>query len=115
MISELHCYKWSLMKLEAKNAVLRVAIRSTEDKDTWILQGRLAGEAVSELTTAWKKQRGERSGRKTVVDLVDLTFVDERGESALMEMMVEGAKFVVRGLYTRTLVEILEERRQLGA
>jgi hypothetical protein len=34
------------MKFEAKNAVLRIAIRSTEDQDTWILEGRLAGLGV---------------------------------------------------------------------
>jgi hypothetical protein len=27
------------MKLEAKNALLRIAIRRTEDEDTWILEG----------------------------------------------------------------------------
>jgi anti-anti-sigma regulatory factor len=95
------------MKLEAKNAMLRIAIHSVEDEDTWILEGRLAGQVVDELTDAWRKARSERRGRKSVVDLVGVTFVDERGERALMEMMVGGAKFVVRGLYTRTLVESL--------
>jgi anti-anti-sigma regulatory factor len=102
------------MKLEAKNTAFRIAIRSTEDEDTWILQGRLAGQAASELTTTWENQTGERSGRRTVVDLVDLTFVDERGDRALIAMM-EGAKFVVRGLYTRTLLESLKERCKLEA
>ena len=43
------------MKFETKNAVLRIAIRSTEDQDTWILEGRLAGEVVDELTASWKR------------------------------------------------------------
>jgi hypothetical protein len=50
-----------------------------------------------------------------VVDLVGVTFVDERGETALAEMMADGAKFVVRGLYTRTLVESLRERAKQEA
>jgi len=103
------------MKLEAKNAMLRIAIRSIEDEDTWILEGRLAGQVVDELTDAWRKTRGERRGRKSVVDLVGVTFVDERGERALTEMMVGGAKFVVRGLYTRTLVKSLRERAKQEA
>ena len=98
------------MKLETRNAVVRISIRSTEDVDTWILQGRLAGQAVAELTNAWKVQRRETSGRKAVVDLVDLTFVDELGERALMAMMADGAEFVVRGLYSRSLVESLMKR-----
>jgi ABC-type transporter Mla MlaB component len=103
------------MKIEAKNAMLRIHTHSTDDEDTWILEGRLAGQVVDELTDAWRKTRAEHSGRKSVVDLVDLTSVDERGETALAEMMADGARFVVRGLYTRTLVESLRERAKQEA
>jgi hypothetical protein len=50
-----------------------------------------------------------------VVDLVNLTFVDERGENALTKMMIEGTQFVVRGVYTRSLLETLSERRKQEA
>jgi ABC-type transporter Mla MlaB component len=103
------------MKIEAKNAMLRIDIRSTDDEDTWILEGRLAGQVVDELTDAWRKTRAQHYGRKSLVDLVDLTSVDERGETALAEMMADGARFVVRGLYTRTLVESLRERAKQEA
>jgi hypothetical protein len=103
------------MKLEAKNAMLRIAICRTDDEDTWILEGRLAGQVVDELTDAWRRTRGECRGRKSVVDLVGVTFVDERGETALAEMMADGARFVVRGLYIRTLVESLRERAKQEA
>ena len=98
------------MKLDAKNAMLRIAIRSTQDQDTWILEGRLAGQVVEELSEAWKNTRGERRGRKSVVDVVDVTFVDERGERALADMMMDGAEFVARGVYTKSLLENLSER-----
>ena len=98
------------MKLDAKNAMLRIAIRSTPDQDTWILEGRLAGQLVEELSEAWNKTRDERRGRKSVVDLVNVTFVDERGERALAEIMADGAEFVVRGVYTKGLLESLSER-----
>jgi hypothetical protein len=45
-----------------------------------------------------------------VVNLVDVTSVDERGEQALMAMMMDGAEFVVRGVYTKGLLESLSER-----
>jgi hypothetical protein len=98
------------MKLDAKYAMLRIAIRSTQDQDTWILEGRLAGQVVEELSEAWKNTRSERRGRKSVVDVVDVTFVDERGERALAEMMMDGAEFVARGVYTKSLLENLSER-----
>jgi hypothetical protein len=97
------------MKLEAKNTMLRIAIRSTPDQDTWILEGRLAGQMVDELTSSWRQRHDERRGRKSVVNLVDVTSVDERGERALMAMMMDGAEFIVRGVYTKTLLQSLSE------
>ena len=95
------------MKLEAKNAILRIAIRSTEDQDTWTLEGRLAGRAVAELSTSWKRAIGEEPRRNRVVDLVGVTFVDEHGERALLEMTIDNAKFVVRGVYMKSLLDSL--------
>jgi hypothetical protein len=92
------------MKFEAKNAVLRIAIRCTEDQDTWILEGRLAGQIVDELTASWKRAISEEPRRMRVVDLVGVTFVDEHGEQALLEMKIDNAGFVVRGVYMKTLL-----------
>src|ERR1700733_1354386 len=72
-----------VMKLGAKNGMLRIAVRSSQNEDKWILEGRLAGQVVDELTAAWKKTGRGRAGCRSVVDLVDVTFVDERGEQAL--------------------------------
>jgi hypothetical protein len=95
------------MKCEVKNALLRIAIRSTEHQDTWMLEGRLAGQVVDELTTSWRRAIGEEPGRLRVVDLVNVTFVDERGERALLEMMTAGAQFVARGVYMKSLLQSL--------
>jgi anti-anti-sigma regulatory factor len=103
------------MKLEARNGTLRIAIRSNEDEDIWILEGRLTGQVVDELAATWETGRGKRKSRKSVVDLVDVIFVDERGESVLMRMMAEGARFVVRGVYMKSLIETLAARCDQGA
>jgi hypothetical protein len=96
-----------LMKPEINHALLRIAIRSTLEQDTWVLQGRLAGQVVDELTASWKRAVGEEPRRKRVVDLVDVIFIDERGEQALLEMMISGAQFIVRGVYMKSLLESL--------
>jgi hypothetical protein len=97
------------MKAQTKNAMLRIAIRSTQDQDTWILEGQLAGQVVDELTSSWRQRHDVRRGRKSVVNLVDVTSVDERGEQALRAMMMDGAEFVVRGVYAKGLLESLSE------
>jgi ABC-type transporter Mla MlaB component len=97
------------MKLEAKNGTLRIAIRSTENQDTWVLEGRLAGRVVDELAASWKRAISEEPGRQRVVDLVGVTFVDEHGEQALLTMTMDNAQFVVRGVYMKSLLESLSE------
>jgi hypothetical protein len=65
---------------------------------------------VDELAATWESTRAERVGRECVIDLVDLTGIDERGEEQLAQMMKEGARFVVRGVYSRNLLDSLTER-----
>lgn len=95
--------------------MLRIKIQRTTDAETWILYGRLTGEMVDELKRTWKSARGERNGGKCVIDLVEVTLVDESGEQVLMEMMLDGAQFVGRGVYTTTLLETLSARCMKGA
>jgi hypothetical protein len=95
------------MKFEAKNAMLRIAIRSTEDQERWILEGRLAGQVVDELTASWKRVVSEELRRKRVVDLVGVTFVDQHGEQALLEMKIDNAEFAARGVYMKSLLASL--------
>lgn len=95
------------MKLETKKPICRIAIHSTEDQDTWILEGRLAGEVVDELITSWKHAVSTEPRRKRVVDLVGVTFVDESGELALLEMKTDNAEFAARGVYMKGLLASL--------
>jgi hypothetical protein len=98
------------MRLTTKNATLRIATHRAENVDTWILQGSLCGLMVDELAATWESTRAERAGRECVIDMVDLTGIDERGEEQLILMMREGARFVVRGVYSQSLLESLSER-----
>ena len=98
------------MNLETKNALLRIAIRSTQDQDTWILEGRLAGQVVDELTTSWRRSLSREPQRERVVDLIGVSFVDERGERALLEMISAGAQFFARGVYMKSLLQSLNQR-----
>lgn len=100
------------MKLEPKNSIFRFGIHITEDQDTWILEGRLAGEVVDELTASWKRAVTEAPQRKRVVDLVGVTCVDEYGEQALMEMKIDSAEFAVRGVYMKSLLASLRRSRR---
>jgi ABC-type transporter Mla MlaB component len=87
--------------------MLRIEIQRTPHTEMWILYGALAGDIVDELTRAWKKERSELNGRKCVIDLIEVTSVDKRGELALLEMMRDGVRFIARGVYSTNLLKNL--------
>lgn len=76
-------------------------ITSAEKKLT--LHGQLAGPWVAELETAWDESLG-------VVDLTDVTFIDEAGARVLCAMKDAGVQFVASGVDTRQLIEDLQRK-----
>src|SRR6266566_6655374 len=88
--------------------MLRITFSSTATEQRWILCGHLAGPWVGELRSHWEKELGASRGRQLVVDLSDVTLIDETGESLLRELRSGGADFIPGGgVETRDLVENL--------
>jgi hypothetical protein len=74
----------------------------------WVLQGRLTGSSVEELTANWRINRQDRSPTEScIVDLNEITSIDKDGEQVLLMMIRDGARFVATGLYTKHLLELL--------
>ena len=88
--------------------MLRIAINDTASEQRWILQGQLAGPWVPELRSSWDKTQSGRQGRKCVVDLSDVTFIDKSGEKMLRAMMKEGAQFIACGVCAKHVLENLD-------
>ena len=76
----------------------------------WTLCGQLAGPWVQELRSCWEHARGIAAGSASLVDLSDVTFIDEEGEKLLSEMRTAGVEFVATGVETRHLLENLKGR-----
>jgi hypothetical protein len=87
--------------------MLKITINETPTEERWILQGRLVGPWVDELRTSWKKTRRTYGGRKCVVDLNDVSFIDKCGERLLRTMSKQGAKLVADGMYIKHVLEQL--------
>jgi anti-anti-sigma regulatory factor len=84
--------------------MLRTTIVDTRSEHKWILQGRLAGQWAADLRARWAERRGTRHGRKCVVDLEDVTFIDCEGEDVLLEMARDGAELVSSRAYVKQLL-----------
>jgi hypothetical protein len=88
--------------------MLRITVTEGASEQRWVLQGRLTGCSVEELTANWRINRqGRLPTESCIVDLNEITAIDKDGEQVLQMMIRDGAKFVATGLYTKHLLESL--------
>lgn len=101
--------------------MLRITHARTEKEQRWTLCGQLAGPWVAELRQCWQHRADDGNPGRNVVDLSEVTFIDEAGEKLLSEMRNDGAEFVAVGVDTKHLLKNLKAkgerplRRLLGA
>jgi hypothetical protein len=94
----------------ARQDVLRITYAQTETEQRWTLCGQLTGPWVAELRECWELRRQDPARPRTIVDLSDVTFIDESGEKLLSEMRTSEAEFVARGVDTKYLLENLRAK-----
>jgi hypothetical protein len=90
--------------------MLRIVNTGTANEQRWVVCGRLTGPWVQELRTNWETARSQTAGRKCVVDITEVVFIDEAGEELLRAMNADGARFVARGVDTANLLENLKAK-----
>jgi anti-anti-sigma regulatory factor len=93
--------------------MLKIENSGTATEQRWTLCGQLAGPWVAELRSNWEQTRSAAEDRKRLVDLTDVTFVDERGVQLLQQMRNEGAEFTASGVDTKDLLENLNAAGKL--
>jgi alkylhydroperoxidase family enzyme len=87
--------------------MLKIANTDSATERRWTLSGQLTGPWAAELLSQWEKAHDARDRRQRVVDLSDVTFIDENGEDVLRTMSNAGVHFLVFGVDTKYLVENL--------
>jgi len=85
--------------------MMRAQVNSIGDRVTLKVSGRLAEGWVPELETCWRTARVDHPGRKILVDLNHVTFIDDKGRSLLERMHRDGATFAAAGLLTRAIID----------
>jgi anti-anti-sigma regulatory factor len=88
--------------------MLRISITNEAGLTRFKLEGKLAHEWVHEAETAWSVLSSVNGRQKLLVDLVNVTFVDEAGALLLARMRRQGAKLVGSGLLIAVLIEEIE-------
>ncbi|MBV8903264.1 MAG: hypothetical protein JOZ22_06465 [Acidobacteriia bacterium] len=89
--------------------MLRVSYSDTAEGQRWNLCGRLAGPWVDELRSSWLQVRQQEPSARPIVDLKDVTFIDEAGERLLAEMASSGAELVAAGVENKHVIASLNK------
>ncbi len=92
--------------------MLKITNSGTTTEQRWTLCGQLTGPWVAELRSNWEQTRDESGGHTYLVDLTDVTFIDENGEGLLQQMRNEGAEFTAGGVDTKDVLENLNTRER---
>jgi anti-anti-sigma regulatory factor len=78
--------------------MLRFSYFRSEDGEEWNLSGEISGAWVYDVRAVWRRIRHYTRPRQALVNLKEVTFIDEAGEQLLAEMQREGADFVTAGI-----------------
>ena len=88
--------------------MFRVSYSDTADGQRWSLYGRLAGPWVDELRSCWQYARDMAPLAHAIVDLKQVTFIDEAGRALLAEMRSAGAELIATGVEHQHLLAMLD-------
>jgi anti-anti-sigma regulatory factor len=91
--------------------MLKITITNTATEEQWTLQGRLVAPWVNELKASWKRAHRTAQGRRCIVNLDEVTFIDKSGERMLRSMSNQGAQFVASDVYVKHVLDRLQPSR----
>lgn len=86
--------------------MLRIHYAPTNGCRQLHLSGQLSGAWVGELRNCWNHARSTNEAFE-VLNLTQVTYIDEHGERLLAEMHEAGVRFVAAGVETKYLLEHL--------
>jgi hypothetical protein len=84
--------------------MLKITLHDTASELRMKLEGKLAGPWVRELGQCWHTAASTTAGRRTVLDLREVDFVDPEGQSLMAEMHQAGVRLVAATPLIRNLV-----------
>ncbi|HET8722279.1 MAG TPA: hypothetical protein VFM24_09645 [Nitrospira sp.] len=85
--------------------MLKITTHGSEDSTRITLEGRLVGPWIAELERCWREATESAAGRRLIVDLTGVTFVEPEGKALLTRMYQAGAELLASGCCMRSIVE----------
>jgi anti-anti-sigma regulatory factor len=96
--------------------MLKITFSETPAEERWTLHGRLTHPWLQEFRACWKKNHRTHVRRACVVDLNEVTFIDENGEQLLRVLARHEVQFIATGPYTKhVLDQVTAKSRRSGS
>jgi hypothetical protein len=85
--------------------MLKITLHDSAGEFKLKLEGRLSGPWVKELEQVWRTASSTTAGRRTVIDLGEVDFVDPAGEALLARLHGEGLEIAAETPFIRSVVD----------
>ena len=85
--------------------MLKISVIDSRTQRRVVIEGTLIEPWMAELRNSWQAAKTDLQGRKLVLDLKNVTRIDDEGESALSELVQEGTSFSSCGVLTKYLLQ----------
>ena len=86
--------------------MIRITAQQESSTTRLFLEGKLAGRCVDELDKCWQACPTDEAA--VLVDLTNVSFVDDHGKELLARMHSKGIKLFSTSLITKCLIEEIE-------
>jgi hypothetical protein len=93
-----------------ENNMFRISTIDTQRERRLVVEGTLVSPWIEELQKTWSNAGDALDGRSLVIDLTNATVISREGESAIFELMKDGAKFSCGGVLTKHVLKELARR-----
>jgi hypothetical protein len=89
--------------------MLRITVHNDEGETRLIIEGRLMGAWMRELESCWRQATARQPPPRILVELTDVSFVDEEGGELLRRMAAAGVELIATDVLMKALVEEITE------
>ncbi len=85
--------------------MLKITMHDGPEALTFQVEGKLVGAWAKELEQSWKTASSIRNRKALIVDLTEISYIDEDGKRVLAKLFGDGAFFRTAGPMTRAIVD----------
>jgi anti-anti-sigma regulatory factor len=85
--------------------MLMITEEREDDLLTFRLAGAIAGQWAREFERCWNDAANSSDPRRVIVELKEVTFVDDKGKEVLGAMMRNGCQLIACDVLTKSIVE----------